>query len=88
MIISNKKIIIILIVIVIIYYIIQYNIYTSANIINKLLDYFCLDPPILDPADFEWTQQFRSNWIGIKNEYIDYIDYSALRAKKVINCIL
>jgi len=42
----------------------------------------------LDPADFEWTQQFRSNWIGIKNEYIDYSTRHTVPLHLEINSIV
>jgi len=83
----TRKIIVLIIIIVVIisYYYIQKNIYQSSEIVNNWLDYFCTDPPVFNPVNFQWTQMFRDNWKAIRNEYLVYATQNDIPFHSQIN---
>lgn len=54
--------------------------------INAFLSQHCSDGAVLNPIEYAWTQQFRDNWLLIREEFLNYSqkylipDYMAISA--------
>ena len=91
---NNKNIIIILIllvigiIIILVYDYANKNIYSFVDIINRFFAKYCKDPPVLNPNDFLWSNNFRNNWTNIRDEYLSYANRYIIPAHKNINSIV
>jgi len=70
---SIKLIIILVIIFAIVFLLLKFGGYLIPNLCNKLFELGCNDPPIFDPKDFSWSQNFRDSWKDILLEYQNYV---------------
>lgn len=88
----NKIIIVIAILIIVglilAYVYINQNIYRFAEKINSIFTKYCHDPVVFNPKDFPWTENFRTNWQNIRNEYLDYVKTNVVPTHSEINSIV
>lgn len=53
--------------------------------VNVFLNRYCEDQAVLNPKDYAWTQQFRNNWIIIRDEFLNYSKKYLIPQYKEIN---
>lgn len=67
-----KIIIILIIIFVTLFLLLKFGGYLIPNVCNKIFEFGCNDPAILDTKDYHWTKNFRDNWNVILQEYNNY----------------